>query len=73
MATASRFPTCRAFVAMGKTIDEAMVHAEESLRDYAIEARKDDAELAMPKPHRGCGGSRWQHPGLDSDDSLVRP
>ena len=35
---------------MGKTIDEAMVHAEESLRDYAIGARKDDAELTMPSP-----------------------
>ena len=47
------FPDLPGVVAMGKTIDEAMVHAEESLRDYAIEARKDDAELTMPSPIEG--------------------
>lgn len=44
------FPDLSGVVAMGKSIDEAMVHAEESLRDYAIEANKDDAELTMPTP-----------------------
>ena len=44
------FPDLPGVVAMGKGIDEAMVHAEESLRDYAIEANKDDAELTMPTP-----------------------
>ena len=44
------FPDLPGVLAMGKSIDEAMVHAEESLRDYAIEANKDDAELTMPTP-----------------------
>ena len=33
---------------MGKTIDEAMVNAEEALRDYAIEAEKDNEALTPP-------------------------
>ena len=35
-------------VAMGKTVDQAMVNAEEALRDYAIEAVKDGEEIAPP-------------------------
>ena len=34
------FPDLPGIVAMGKTIDEAMVNAEEALRDYAIEVLK---------------------------------
>ena len=33
---------------MGKTVDEAMVNAEEALRDYAIEAIKDNEAIIPP-------------------------
>ena len=42
------FPDLPGIVAMGKTIDEAMVNAEEALRDYAIEAEKDNEALTPP-------------------------
>jgi len=42
------FPDLDGIVAMGETIDQAILNAEEALRDYAIEAAKDDAELCPP-------------------------
>lgn len=42
------FPDLSGIVAMGKTIDEALVHAEEALRDYVIETEKDGQEIAPP-------------------------
>lgn len=42
------FPDLPGIVAMGKTIDEAMVNAEEALRDYAIEAEKDNEAIIPP-------------------------
>ena len=42
------FPDLPGIVAMGKTVDEAMINAEEALRDYAIEAVKDGEEIAQP-------------------------
>ena len=42
------FPDVPGIVAMGKTVDQAMVNAEEALRDYAIEAVKDGEEIAPP-------------------------
>ena len=42
------FPDVPGIVAMGKTVDEAMINAEEALRDYAIEAVKDGEEIAPP-------------------------
>ena len=42
------FPDLPGVVAMGKTVDEALVNAEDALRDYAIEAEKDDTEVARP-------------------------
>ena len=42
------FPDLPGVVAMGKTIDEAMAHGEEALRDYAIETGKDGSELTPP-------------------------
>ena len=42
------FPDLPGIVAMGKTIDEAMVNAEEALRDYAIEAEKDGEAITPP-------------------------
>ena len=45
------FPDLPGIVAMGKTIDEAMVNAEEALRDYAIEVLKD-GRLKFPATGR---------------------
>lgn len=42
------FPDLDGVVAMGGTIDEALLNAEESLRDYAIEAEKDGETLVTP-------------------------
>ena len=42
------FPDLPGIVAMGSTIAEAMAHAEEALRDYAIEAGKDCSVLGPP-------------------------
>lgn len=42
------FPDLPGIVAMGSTIEEAMAHAEEALRDYAIEAGKDGSVLRPP-------------------------
>ena len=37
------FPDLPGIVAMGASMDEAMINAEEALRDYALEAERDDA------------------------------
>lgn len=42
------FPDLPGIVAMGSTIEEAMTHAEEALRDHAIEAVKDGSVLRPP-------------------------
>lgn len=42
------FPDLDGIVAMGETIDEAIMNAEESLRDYAIETERDGAALLEP-------------------------
>ena len=39
------FPDLPGIVAMGKTVDDAMVNAEEALRDYVLEALKDGEEI----------------------------
>lgn len=44
------FPDLPGVVAMGKTIDDALAHAEEALQDYAAETAKDGDELTMPTP-----------------------
>ena len=44
------FPDIDGVVAMGASIDEAMVNAEQSLRDYATEAARDGAPVALPSP-----------------------
>lgn len=41
-------PDLPGIVAMGKTVDEALVNAEEALRDYAVEAEKDGEAIAPP-------------------------
>lgn len=42
------FPDLAGIVAMGATMDEAMINAEEALRDYALEAERDGIDLAQP-------------------------
>lgn len=42
------FPDLPGIVAMGKTIGEAMVNADEALRDYAIKAAKDGERITPP-------------------------
>jgi predicted RNase H-like HicB family nuclease len=42
------FPDMDGVVAMGETIDEAILNAEEALRDYALEMERDNAPLAEP-------------------------
>ncbi len=42
------FPDIDGVTAMGDTIDEALINAEEALRDYAIEAQRDGDDLIAP-------------------------
>ncbi len=42
------FPDLPGIVAMGDTIDEALMNAEEALRDYAIETEIDGDAIARP-------------------------
>ena len=42
------FPDLPGIVAMGDTLEQAMVNAEEALRDYAIESKRDGLPLAAP-------------------------
>ena len=44
------FPDIPGVGAMGNTVDEALLNAEDALRDYAIEAEKDGEQLAEPSP-----------------------
>ena len=44
------FPDIPGVGAMGHTVDEALVNAEEALRDYATETERDGEELATPSP-----------------------
>lgn len=43
------FPDLPGIVAMGATVDEALLNGEEALRDYAIETEKDGAPLTPPR------------------------
>ena len=42
------FPDLPGIVAMGATVDEALLNGEEALRDYAIETERDGAALTPP-------------------------
>ncbi len=44
------FPDIPGIGAMGDTVDEALLHAEDVLRDYAAEIERDGEELASPSP-----------------------
>lgn len=42
------FPDLPGIAAMGETLEEAVLNAEEALRDCAVEAEKDGAKIAPP-------------------------
>ena len=42
------FPDLPGIVAMGASMDEAMIHAEEALRDYALQAERDGDAIVPP-------------------------
>ncbi|MCB5205149.1 type II toxin-antitoxin system HicB family antitoxin [Neorhizobium sp. T786] len=42
------FPDLDGVVAMGDTIDDAILNAEEALRDYALDTERDGSRLAVP-------------------------
>ena len=42
------FPDLPGIVAMGTTVDEALLHAEEALRDYMIETERDGQPITPP-------------------------
>ena len=44
------FPDIPGVGAMGDTVDEALLNAEDVLRDYALETEKDGDELAPASP-----------------------
>ena len=44
------FPDLPGIVAMGETVDEAVLNAEEALCDYAVEAEADGEEIISPSP-----------------------
>ena len=46
------FPDIPGVGSMGHTVDEALLNAEDALRDYVIETEKDGLELADPSPLR---------------------
>ena len=44
------FPDLPGIVAMGETMDDALVHAEEALRDYVTETERGGAQVAEASP-----------------------
>lgn len=44
------FPDIPGIAAMGRSVYEAMLHAEAALQDYAMEAERDGEELSLPSP-----------------------
>ena len=63
------FPDIPGVGAMGDTVDEALLNAEDALRDYAVEAEKDGEELAEPSPFRSIktpNGCQHNHHSPDS-------
>ena len=42
------FPDLPGIVAMGTTVDEALLHAEEALRDYVVETERDGEPITPP-------------------------
>ena len=64
------FPDIPGVGAMGHTIDEALLNAEDALRDYATEAERDGEELAAPSPFQSI---ETPHGNQLVSIPLVRP
>ena len=47
-AYGATFPDLPGIVAMGKTLDEVLVNAEEALREYVVEAEKEGEMITPP-------------------------
>ena len=58
-AYGATFPDLPGIVAMGKTLDEALVNAEEALRDYVVEAENGEDGRRSRRPVRS---NRWKTP-----------
>ena len=70
------FPDLPGIVAMGETVDEALANAEEALRDYAIEAEVDGAEIVSPSPLdtvEAIAGQRLVSIQLGFQDQIKEP
>jgi predicted RNase H-like HicB family nuclease len=55
------FPDLPGCVAMGHTVDEALLNAEDSLHDYMLDAEQDGEALPDPNPFQTVktpGGNR---------------
>ena len=44
------FPALPGIVAMGETVDDALLNAEEALRDYVRETERDGVRVVEPSP-----------------------
>ena len=44
------FPDLPGIVAMGETVDDALLNAEEALRDYVTETERDGERVTEPSP-----------------------
>ena len=44
------FPDIPGVAAMGHTVDEAVLNAQDALRDYSVETERDGDQLARPSP-----------------------
>ena len=66
------FPDLPGIVAMGATPDEALLNAEEALRDYAAETEKDGRPIGRPERARRRVARRRLHPRHGPPDSSLR-
>lgn len=49
------FPDLPGCVAMGYTVDDALINAEDALRDYTLDADQDGEVLPEPSPFQSIG------------------
>ena len=64
------FPDLPGIVAMGTTVDEALMHAEEALRDYVSEAERAGEAITPPSAIERVETPAGTHPGFHPIDSL---
>ena len=71
------FPDLPGCVAMGYTVEDALINAEDALRDYTLDADQDGEILPEPSPfqsmdvpERQSVGIHPSHPSLRDDASV---